>query len=472
MRRRMFGGWLVGIWVMILLTATGAADADGPVRPEEFAYGFTLDARMGAPFQEVVLPVDFYRGVARADLQDSVVLDAGGKTVPHAFRSAGQPSPARMTEWLPVFPVAGRKGREADGLALSYKKAPDGTLLELKTSGGEPAGDRTVAYILDASFLNDPYSALELTLQSGSDSQLYRVTIEGSNDLNAWATLAASQTIGRLAHEGRSIEKGKVELRSCRYRYLRLRWDSDIDLPRLVDARAEFTKSVADDLHEWAVLKSGEQGKEPGYFFDSRGFMPVDQIRVVFPGTNVAVPVRIYSRGNAADPWQFRTEALVHRLSVEGKVYSEEEIRLQSATVDRYWRVEPKGGREATGASQTVELHVGWVPKRLVFLVQGMGPYTVAFGSSSRRVTPFPLESLLDRVSPEARNKLLVATAGMSGMHTLGGEAALRPVKGPLPWKQWILWSVLVAGVGLMGWMAFKLHRQLSGGDKGGQSPE
>lgn len=470
MRRPMSGRWLLVVWVMVLLTTAGAAGADDPVKPEEFAYGFRLDARMGAPFQEVVLPVDFYRGVARADLQDSAVFDADGKTVPHAFRSPGQPSPARMTEWLPVFPVAGRKGREANGLALSFKKAPDGTLLEMKTSGGEDAGERTVAYILDASFLNDSYSALELTLQEGSDSQLYRVTIEGSNDLSAWTAVAASQTIGRLAHEGRSIEKGKVELRPCRFKYLRLTWvtwGSDVDLPRLVDARVEFTKSVAEDVHEWATLKAGEKGTEPGYVFDTRGWMPVDRIRVVFPGTNVAVPVRVYSRANPVDPWQFRSEALVHRLSVEGKVYSEEEIRLQSATVDRFWRVEPKVAQESSGASQTVELQVGWIPKRLVFLAQGTGPYTMAFGSTSRRVAPFPVESLLDRVSPEARKKLLVATAGLGGMHSLGGEAALRPVKGPLPWKQWVLWSVLIGGVGLMGWMAFKLHRQLSGEGKG-----
>ncbi|MHC1743166.1 MAG: DUF3999 domain-containing protein [Syntrophobacteraceae bacterium] len=472
MRRRQRSRWLLGAWVMVLLAAPGVSRADDPLKPEDFAYAYSLEARMGAPFQEIVLPVDFYRGVTRADLQDSVVFDAGGKSVPHAFRSPGQPSPARMTEWLPVFPVSRRTDRGTGEVTFSFKKAPDGTLVELKAKDGEQAGDRTVAYILDASFLNDPYSALELNFQPSWGSQLFKVTIEGGNDLNAWAVLASSQTIGRLAHEGHSIEKGKVELRPCRYKYLRLTWEATGETLRLMDARAVLAKAVVDDLHEWAVLKGEQQGKEAGYVFDTRGWMPVDRLRVVFPGTNVAVPVKIFSRGNPADPWQFRSEALVHRLSIEGKVYSEEEIRLGNATTDRSWRVEPKMTQEPASLSQTIELHVGWVPKRLVFLVQGTGPYNLAFGSSSRRVAPFPLESLLDRVTPEARNKALLVTAAMSGMHTLGGEAALRPVKPPLPWKQWILWAVLVGGVGLMGWMAFKLHRQLSGGDKGSPSSE
>lgn len=117
---------------------------------------------------------------------------------------------------------------------------------------------------------------------------------------------------------------------------------------------------------------------------------------------------------------------------------------------------------EAYPSTSPVELHVGWAPQRLVFLAQGEGPYTLAFGSASRQTTPLPLESLLSRLGPEARNRQLIRVAAVGAVHTLGGEQALRPVEAPPPYKQWILWAVLLAGLAIMGWMALKLHRQLT----------
>jgi hypothetical protein len=456
--------WLAWAWVIVLLTGPGTARGQQPTKPEDFAYGFSLEARMGAPFQEVVLPADFYRSVTRPDLQDSAVFDAERKPVPHAFRVPGQPSAARVTEWLPIFPLSAHQERGSGGLSLTLRRAPDGTLLDLKADSDIKTGAKTAAYIMDASFLNDPYSALELDFQRGGESQLFRVSIEGSNDLSRWAMVKSLQTIGRLAHEGRSLEKGKVEFSPCRYKYLRLTWESEGEPLRLHEARVAFSVSMIEDLHEWEMLTGELVQKDQGYLFDTRGLMPVERLKVVFPGTNVAVPVKIYSRTNVAEAWRFRSEALVHRLSIEGKVYSAEEIRLTTITHDRYWKVEAKMPEEALNGAGAVELHVGWVPRRLVFLAQGTGPYVLAFGSSSRQVPPFPLQSLMDRVPPEARSKLLVGSAAMSGMHALGGEQALRPVEPPLPWKRWILWTVLVAGVALMGWMAFKLKRQLGKG--------
>jgi hypothetical protein len=232
-----------------------------------------------------------------------------------------------------------------------------------------------------------------------------------------------------------------------------------------MEARAEFSKAISEDLHDWVKLMAELKGKGQGYLFDTRGLMPVDRLKIVLPGTNVAMPLKVYSRGKETDSWQFRTEALVHRLKIEGEVHSGEEIRLTSIVTDRLWKVEPKMAQEVSNLPPTVELHVGWVPKRLVFLAQGKGPYTLAFGSSSRLAPPFPLQSLLDRVTPEARNKLLVGSAHRGGMQSLGGEHALGPLQPPVSWKQWVLWSILVAGVALMGWMAFKLHRQLGKGD-------
>ena len=57
---------------------------------------------------------------------------------------------------------------------------------------------------------------------------------------------------------------------------------------------------------------------------------------------------------------------------------------------------------------------------------------------------------------PRARTEPPVALAGTS----LLGETR------SFPWSQVLLWSVLVLGVGLLGWLAFGLLRQLDRGEE------
>jgi hypothetical protein len=44
----------------------------------------------------------------------------------------------------------------------------------------------------------------------------------------------------------------------------------------------------------------------------------------------------------------------------------------------------------------------------------------------------------------------------------LGGKAALQPPPPSLPWKQWLLWAILGAGVGLLAFMVKSLLREIS----------
>ncbi|MCI5143535.1 MAG: DUF3999 family protein [Candidatus Electrothrix sp. ATG1] len=68
---------------------------------------------------------------------------------------------------------------------------------------------------------------------------------------------------------------------------------------------------------------------------------------------------------------------------------------------------------------------------------------------------------LLKAVDPLSEKKL-VASAQAGGQKILGGVERLAPVK-KLPWGQWLLWVVLIAGVVVVGIMALKLYREMNG---------
>ena len=48
-----------------------------------------------------------------------------------------------------------------------------------------------------------------------------------------------------------------------------------------------------------------------------------------------------------------------------------------------------------------------------------------------------------------------IVTGRRSEVFMLGGPRKLEP---PFPWKTWSLWTVLIAGVGLLAWMVRKLR--------------
>jgi hypothetical protein len=464
-----FPGVLLGATLWLALSAAGASAGEpgGVLDGGSFAYGFPVEIRKEAPFQELILPLELYQTVVRPDLEDCAVLHSGGKPVPHALRASRQTPSSQLSKPLPFFPIGASNMHEAGRVSLHFRKAPDGTILDLQSEGEPRARGRTVAYLLDASSVEDSYSAIQLKLDPAGAPGLVRAHLEGSQDLDAWSTLARAFSLGRLAHQGMTLERDQLEIRPGRYRYLRLTWEGDGEPLPLLEARVLLSKHEEPDLHQWMSLRTEvSQDPTPRYLLDTRGVMPVDRLHVRFPGTNVVVPVKVYSRGAEDRPWRYRAQSTIYRLMVEGTVLSGETVPLDGIIQDRYWKLEadPPSGRSM--APGEVEVALGWIPHRLVFLAQGTPPYTLAFGSGRIHVKPYPLQGLLEQAADRAGSRAVTASAELGPRVVLGGEEKLRPPPVPFPWKRWVLWGSLLAGVALMGWMAARLYRQLAVQDR------
>jgi hypothetical protein len=121
---------------------------------------------------------------------------------------------------------------------------------------------------------------------------------------------------------------------------------------------------------------------------------------------------------------------------------------------DRYWRMQT---HTAGGIGQGAPtLQVGWVPQEVTFVARGHGPFQLAFGSASTRSAASPLHTLL--ADPSIPISVGAATVG--ALRELGGTTQLA-VKRELPWKTWGLWAVLIAAVGVLGTVAYRLSREL-----------
>ena len=85
----------------------------------------------------------------------------------------------------------------------------------------------------------------------------------------------------------------------------------------------------------------------------------------------------------------------------------------------------------------------------------------MAYGRAGLEGAHSQVDRLLQAVDPLSEKKL-VAAAQAGAQKILGGVERLEPVR-ELPWRQWLLWVVLIAGVVVVGIMALKLYREMNG---------
>ncbi len=451
----------IPLLLLVLPAVTAAAAAE---RPQDFAYGIALAVDGRAAFYQVEVPRAVYEGVARADLGDVRVFNAADEVVPHALRP--RPAPAKSVP-APVgaalFPLRTDAPAGVEGLDLRIARSGARTTVDLRTRDGKPAGGtRLVGYVADASAIDGPVRAAVLALPAKADDLMARVTLEASDDLKQWTTLAAGAAVLRLAAGGERLEQLRIEFPARKVKYLRLTWPGRAAPLELAGLAVEPGETVVEAPRQWHDVPGIAVKDGAGEFeFDLGGQLPVDRLRLGLPQPNTVAVIEILARARPADPWRHVTGATVYRLDRDGEELKSPDIAIGGAA-DRHWlvKVDPRGG--GIGSGQPV-LGAGWMPHRLVFAARGAAPFQLAYGSRDAKPAAFAIATLVpgykDEGGADPKPAMTIGAAQASAPRALGGEA----VKGErIDWKRWTLWGSLVGAVVLLGLMALRLGRQMS----------
>jgi hypothetical protein len=358
---------------------------------------------------------------------------------------------------LPVFPLYGETTNTIEDLNLRVEKRADGTVIRIQSQKkGAERKDRLRGYLIDASTLKSSIYALQFDWQAGSASFVGKFKVDGSDDLARWTNLADNATLARLIFDGHRVERDRVELGAAKLKYLRISWpENQAALDRLVVRAEPAAKRVATARNWQKISGSSVAGKTGEYGYDLGGFFPVDRLRVELPQVNSLAQLEIHWRGKPDDPWRLARSVVAYRLRDRDAEVTSPEI-LVPVNSARYWlvRVDQKGGGIGDGVPG---LQVGWAPQKLVFAARGAGPYQLAYGASRVAPAAFAIESLIPGYNTDAEFKVKHAPLGEPT--TLAGTARLRA---PVDYKKIALWSTLIVGVALLGWMAFRLSRQIT----------
>ncbi len=449
--------WMLG---MLWMTAFGAgmAHADAP-KPGDFARGVRLKTEGAAPIYRLALPDALYRVATRDDLGDVRVFNGAGAPVSHVLIRPRVAETAAERVDLPFFPIHDRETGAAEQV-VRFQLAPDGAVIRI---GQEPAEreERIIGCLVDAGRLRRSPEALILDWSS-PESGAVSAAVEGSHDLSRWQPLAPKVVLARLRYGQYALEQRTIPLPERRFNYLRVRWlDEPLDVTKIAVRLSPVRQEAARRTLPLTGRKT-EAENGPAFLYDAGGRFPVDRAAVAMTGSNRLLEGVLSSRPENGEDWRVRLRGLFYRLTLGESILESDPADLPSIVTDRHWRLEPASGQSGAGAAPP-DLILAWKPHELAFLAEGDKPFTLAFGSRRVEAPDAALGSLLESLK-EGGASGVDAWAEVGESLVLGGDGALALPSRPLPWRQMILWAVLAAGVLLLGWMAWRLQREMRSG--------
>jgi hypothetical protein len=433
----------------------GAACAAAPAEsPSDFAFALPIEQMDGEAFFRLSIPQQVYESTAFADLRDVRVFNDEGEVVPHAFVSPAPRTRKTAPVVLPFFPLHGPRDANPDELDLKLESNGRKVSLRVTQRNAKP-GNYLLGYLVDSSHYEDKLGGLRFDWREAPAGFLGSLRIDASDDLKNWINVVDRAPLISLRHGSHHVLQKTVTIPPQRLKYLRLTWPADSRDLRLTRVQGLPPDQFDQAMHGWKdVTATPDPDKRGDYLADLGGRFPVDRLVLRLPQENAIAVTHIFSRDLPSDEWKPVTRAVVYRLRQGGRDNISPEFPV-SPNARRYWllRVDTTGGGIGKGA---IEMRAGWTVRDIVFAARGKGPFILAVGNAKAQPNAMPVQTLVPGWGSKTAPAIGQATTG--SVQTLAGLRALSRID----FKTLGLWASLLAGVALLGWMSWKLSRQMA----------
>ena len=426
--------------------------------PAELRSRADLTIESGDALHRFTVPADAYRN-ARRDLADLRVLNGKDELVPFAF--AGESERGReapVVTALPLFPVyPPERGVRPENVDITVRAEANGTLVSVHRRDAKAPAAKPVSWIVDASALTQPMQALIAEWERGPGTEVVHARVEASDDLRSWSPVTSLSALVRLEQAGRKISQPRIEFAARKPKYLRITGDGPAF--QLTAVSAELTSAPAAVKRTLRRVPATAGEKTGEYLVDLGARLPVETVNVIFADNNSLAGAEILSRDATDAPWNSAGGATFYRLTLEGREVQSPALDI-GRRPDRYWliRTDPKGG----GIGKTPpSLEVAWRPAQVVFIARGEPVFHVAFGRGDAVRSALPVEQLMPGYKRYAEFALPEAQVGAVTTSEPTTFERVTEKLGVTDGKRVGLWAILLIGVGLLGFMAWRLMGQM-----------
>ena len=246
-------------------------------------------------------------------------------------------------------------------------------------------------------------------------------------------------------------------------RYLRLSWDGQADA-RVQDMAGHIAPTWTPAPRVRAALPAGIPDGNTSLSWPLDFAAPLAALHVSSARDNTLLPVRILGRLDAAQPWRLLATAVVFRIGAAGQENSNPAVALGGASV-RWLRVEASNGMALSGAD--LQASVEFEPVQVVFLASGKAPFELVAGRARSAATAIDSTVLASAMASVMAGKLQdLPSASITSTRLQvdpGLDSSLqRMLPAGMERRSVMLWAVLLAGVLILGGVAYTMLRQLS----------
>jgi hypothetical protein len=451
--------WVHGAAAALLAHSLAASAA--PASSDEFAWRAPLEVPANASLVRVDVPASALARLRSAEARDVRVFNAKGESAPFAWLGSAEPArPAEeKTESFPALPLYTAPASKAPAKGTMEVRIGDranGRSVWMRLDGASDPGSRLNSAIFMTRAERRPLAAIDVQATLPANRPV-RMAVSTSPDLANWSPVSVRGRLYRFDGPGAPTNTrlefdAPLQLEKL---YLRLDWDDGVAVASISGAvaRASAPRRVA-------VALPAARAVAPDTLEITTGFAtPIAALALTLAPDNMLVPVRVLGRSEESQPWRVLGHTAVYRLSEGGAVTSNPPLELHGASAQALRIVSTNGA-----ALAPLQLAAGaeFIPRQLIFVTSGPGPFTLAAGRERTEAAALPAATFTGTLG--ARKIEDIPLAGV------GTPAQSSPRAGWLDWipgapgKIAVLWSVLAAGVLMLAGVAWSLMRQMKGG--------
>lgn len=449
--------------ILFLFVFPVSAQASNPV-PDDFAFGILLTPQSQSGVYRFTMPEIVYMHVKRSDLGDIRIFNKNSELVPFSMKTQVPAIPLKPTSTeLAFFPVRVLEADKKSGrFSVKIDTDPNGAIINVSPQNALPyEGSENqqfeLYYLIDLTSLKTRPDQLKFEWHQASENMTISTRIEYSDDLSTWKPFIRDTSLVKLAFAGHNLIRDRVDMPGKKAKYLKMSWPVSHKSARLEKISALFTPEVKKSKLLWKTLKpvnSDFENKTFDYLIP--GHFPIQKLNIHLGTASTALRTTLYSRKHPLKEWDFRASLLFYQVTVNG-ITLKNNPAVIGYRPDRLWQL--KADPESSISANTLPgLSFGWRPHDVYFLSQGPGPYTLAFGSWEILQPDDVVKSvfrLLENQKPESN----AVSVSLGEIFTLGID---KPEPGTEKWNMIAVWAVLIAGVLILGGIAFRLIRQIN----------
>ncbi len=452
-----------------LFTAASTWAAPDANNAASYALRAPLAINSDAPLQRLVLPAQALVHLQTTGYSDVRIFNAQGQPVPIALASvAAQTQTQTQQVSLPAYPIFGASdsmGMAGVQLRIEEKKGQRVVQIDTTSSSKTGTAKNIIGVLLDARTVTAPVIAMVLDADFPA-GQPITFDVQASKDLKNWSSLADTvlyRTVDATDPNAGKLGTQRIPLPNSNLKdhYLRITWQGTTDAAAAVMVRgASLTtsQSTSSNSRVSAAISLPALTQAHELSFALPFSTPLAALKIKPQGNNVLIPVRVLGRNDRSQPWVSIGSAVLYNLTTNGKEQSNPAVELGGIA---YREIKIEADPKTAGFAAVPEVSAQFEPTQVIFLASGNAPFSLAVGLASAVSAYLPIASLMPGYQNGQENALPAARADISTSAVTAGPAtAAQATSNAPPTRSLVLWGVLLAGVGVLGLMAWGLMKQ------------